>query len=263
MGVNDLVPAARVPTSATGARTTPTRLRALVVLLLSTVVLTGCGAASSGAAASAAPSAATTIDTESEAAEAVVQQNRLFAGIGPLESDAIGQANYWEADDTEDGYRVRYTVGWGDCMAGCIQRREFTYEVTRTGAVRLVDERGDAIPADVLEKLARGAGGGSAQQGVTGRVVGGPVCPVEQPNDPACDPRPVPGAVLLLRSADGSELVVTTDESGLFSVELPAGEYVIEAQQLDGYVAPPQPIAVVVEEGGSTEVELEYDTGIR
>jgi hypothetical protein len=240
-----------------------TWIRTLLVAMAVVAVLTGCGSSGS-AAASAAPSTAASVDNAFEAAEAVAHQNRLLAGIGPLEHDSIGQATYWESDPIADGYRVRYSIGWGDCMAGCINGHEFTYEVTRAGAVRLVDERGDVIPADVLSRLEQGAGSGGTRQGVIGRVVAGPVCPVEQPNDPACDPRPVPGALILVRAADGAEVMrIETDESGLFVAELPAGEYLLEAQPGEGYMAAPAPLPVVVEDGAATEIQLEYDTGIR
>jgi hypothetical protein len=265
MGVNDLVPRRPARTLAAGApTTTPTRWPSVIALLALAGILGACASGGAAASASAAASSVpTTIESASEAAGAVAQQNRLLAGIGPLESDAIGQANYWDAESTEDGYRVRYTLGWGDCLAGCIESHEFTYEVSRAGSVRLVAEDGDVIPADVVDKLSDGGGGGIAHQGVTGRVVAGPVCPAEQPNDPACDPRPVPGAVIVVRSADGSEVRIQADESGLFALELAAGDYILEPQPVDGYMAAPQPIAIAVEEGTSTEVELEYDTGIR
>jgi hypothetical protein len=260
MGVNDLVFARRVRAPASPSTT---RIRTLLGALAILLSLSACGSSGS-AAASAAPSVAETIDSEVEAARAVAKENPILSGVGPLESDSIGQANYWDADTTSDGYALRYSIGWGDCMAGCIQGHEFTYEVTRAGAVRLVSERGDVIPPDVVARLEERAGDGAARQGVTGRVVAGPVCPVEKPDDPACDPRPVPGAMLFLRAADGTELMrIQTDESGLFEVELPAGEYVLEAQQVQGYMGAPEPVVVVVQEGAPTSVELEYDTGIR
>jgi hypothetical protein len=260
MGVNDLALVRRLRAPAAGTPTPIRTRRAALALAGIVAILAGC-AAGAAPAASAAASAAQSIDNAFEAAEAVAQQNRLLAGVGPQESDAIGQANYWAAERTADGYRVRYTVGWGDCMAGCIESHEFTYDVRTDGLVRLVSEEGAAIPADVIDRLAQG--GDAPGQGVTGRVVAGPVCPVERPDDPSCAPKPVPGAVLILRSADGSTLRVEADESGLFSVELPPGEYVVEGQPVEGLMGAPAPVTVVVEEGAATAIELEYDTGIR
>jgi hypothetical protein len=37
----------------------------------------------------------------------------------------------------------------------------------------------------------------------------------------------------------------------------------VEGQPVEGLMGAPAPVAVVVEEGAATAIELEYDTGIR
>jgi hypothetical protein len=130
-------------------RASTTWIRTLLGALAILISVSACGGASSGAAASPVPSVAETIDSEFEAARAVARENPILSGVGPLESDSIGQANYWDADATTDGYALRYSIGWGDCMAGCIDRHVWTYEVWPDGRVELVGEAGPEVPPDV------------------------------------------------------------------------------------------------------------------
>lgn len=109
----------------------------------------------------------------------------------------------------------------------------------------------------------------SAAGNVAGVATAGPVCPVERPGDSACAPRPVGGAVIVVTRPDGSEVArVTTALDGRFSLDLPAGEYLLVPQPIDGLhgTAPSVPFTV-----GSTDqpgpspspLQVEYDTGIR
>jgi len=191
-------------------------------------------------------------------------ENPLLAGVRQREADAVGQPAWWEGKETADGWQLVYTIGWGDCLAGCIERHTFTYDVARDGTVALVDEGGDAIPAAVRETLALDAAVPFVSQGVAGRATAGPVCPVERPNDPACAPRPVAGAVLVIRAADGSEIArFATAADGGFGQELPVGEYVLEAQPVEGLMGTPAPIPFRVADGHAAELDVSYDTGIR
>ena len=49
---------------------------------------------------------------------------------------------------------IEITVGWGDCMAGCIERHVWTYEVSPDGTVELIAEQGDPVPADLPRSAA-------------------------------------------------------------------------------------------------------------
>lgn len=99
------------------------------------------------------------------------------------------------------------------------------------------------------------------------RAVAGPVCPVErQPPDPACAPRPVEGARILVQPGDGRDIVVgeaTTDADGHGSVALPPGEYFVFGLDVEGLMGRPEPVTVSVEPGETVTVDLVYDTGIR
>ena len=116
--------------------------------------------------------------------------------------------------------------------------------------------------------IAIACGGGSptpvdSGSGIAGRAVAGPVCPVERPGDPACEPRPVAGALVIVRGADGSEVATAqTADDGRYEVFLPPGQYTVEGTPVGGLMGNPAPVEVQVIEGFET-VDLQYDTGIR
>lgn len=93
----------------------------------------------------------------------------------------------------------------------------------------------------------------------------GPTCPVETvPPDPACAPRPVPGARVGILDGQGrSVAAVVLDANGAAIVPLPAGNYVVQAQPAAGLMGTPGPMNVAVVDGTMTPVVLSYDTGIR
>ena len=92
----------------------------------------------------------------------------------------------------------------------------------------------------------------------------GPTCPVEQPDDPACAPRPVPGATVLVLDDQGQTVTtVVTDPVGAAFAALPAGNYVVRAQPVEGLMGTPEAQNVTVVDGTMAPVTLAYDTGIR
>ena len=98
---------------------------------------------------------------------------------------------------------------------------------------------------------------------ISGTANAGPTCPVERPGDPACAPRPLAGATILIRDATGSDVAtILTDAAGRFRVALPPGVYTVIGQPVEGLMGNPGPVDVDVGEGDIT-VELSYDTGIR
>jgi len=107
---------------------------------------------------------------------------------------------------------------------------------------------------------------GSLSVEVSGRVVAGPVCPVErQPPDPACADRPVPGAALLVEDASGAEVQrVTSNASGLFTLRLRTGSYRIVPQPISSMPGTPPPVELSVRPGEVPKpITISYDTGIR
>ncbi|MEA2631359.1 MAG: SdrD B-like domain [Chloroflexota bacterium] len=101
--------------------------------------------------------------------------------------------------------------------------------------------------------------------GIRGTATAGPVCPVEKiPPDPSCAPRPVAGAILVVRDPSGSEIArATTAADGTFFVDLPAGAYTVEPQAVAGLMGTARPQSVTVAGGVVSTIQVDYDTGIR
>jgi hypothetical protein len=124
-----------------------TRPASLLTVLL---VLAACSAGG-GPPASPSPSPAGPIVTSPEEAAARVQaEHPEFAGLGPLDPDLIGACCWSEAKAVDGGYQVVFTVGWGDCPAGCINRHRWTFAVAPAGQVGLIGEEGPEVPANVM-----------------------------------------------------------------------------------------------------------------
>jgi hypothetical protein len=101
--------------------------------------------------------------------------------------------------------------------------------------------------------------------GLSITAAAGPTCPVETiPPDPACAPRPVAGATILVKDGQGKTVAtLVTDPTGTASAALPAGNYVVEPQPADGLMGTAESQQVTVVNGTITPVLLAYDTGIR
>jgi hypothetical protein len=85
-----------------------------------------------------------------DAAALVIATDPRFSGAVRLKPDLIGASKWWEAEPlAAGGYRIKLTVGWGDCPAGCIQRHVWTYDVDANGGITLVSESGDQVPSDL------------------------------------------------------------------------------------------------------------------
>ena len=101
---------------------------------------------------------------------------------------------------------------------------------------------------------------------LSGIVLAGPTCPVvRDPPDPACEDRPVTGAEIVAIDAEGQEVArASSDAEGAFTIALPAGEYQLVPQPVEGLLGTASPIAIVVADAGRLEpVTIVYDTGIR
>jgi hypothetical protein len=165
---------------------------------------------------------------------------------------------WYEASMADEGFVVTVTLGSGDCQAGCINRRTWTYEVLTDGTVSLVAEEGDEIeysPPDGTQDPIT----------VTAHLVASPVCPVEQsPPDPNCAPRPVANADVVLYAPDGTEVArASSDADGAAAFEVPAGAYFVVAEAAEGLMRGPDAQAFSAVGGDSVDLLLGYDTGIR
>ena len=121
------------------------------------------------------------------------------------------------------------------------------------------------VAVSVLVGLVACAGYTGLQGSIAGRVVAGPVCPVEtDPPDPACAPRPVEGAEVTVITADGRRWVTRSDADGRFRIEVPVGQAVVSFGDVEGLMGTPVDIEVSVTEGVTSDLgEVADDTGIR
>jgi hypothetical protein len=126
-------------------------------LALAALTLAACGPA--GAAPSPTPAAtvrptptpiAATVASPEDAATLVIASNPIFAGATKQDPELIGASKWWTATPTAGGgYQIEITVGWGDCIAGCIDRHVWTYLVEPDGTLELIAEEGDDVPSDL------------------------------------------------------------------------------------------------------------------
>ena len=84
------------------------------------------------------------------------------------------------------------------------------------------------------------------------------------PPDPRCAPRPVAGAVVLIRDASGAEAArVTTRRTARSSSSFAPGTTSWSRSPRRDSWAQPGAQSVTVVDGVASTVELDYDTGIR
>lgn len=118
----------------------------------------------------------------------------------------------------------------------------------------------------VAASLIAGCGSDSPRIGSNGRVSGhvlaGPTCPVEQPGDINCQPKPVQGSVQFEQDGD---VVRTVDinAGGDFATEIPAGIYTVTVDVGDNIFPVCSPVEVEVQADADAVVEISCDTGIR
>jgi len=211
------------------------------------------------------------VDTPEEAVAAVVAMDPRFTGIEPFNPDLIGQSSWYKVMPASGvgAYIVQIRIGWGDCQAGCIDEHLWSFAVLPDGTVNLQSESGDAIPPDAFPQPAgtgQTGGGqtGGGQTGIAGVATAGPTCPVETIGDPACAPRPVADATIVVVDGSGAEVARTsTRADGAFFIAVPAGDYTVRGEPVQGLMGTPEPTAVSVSEGSASQIQLGYDTGIR
>ncbi|HEV2239014.1 MAG TPA: carboxypeptidase-like regulatory domain-containing protein [Ktedonobacterales bacterium] len=124
-----------------------------------------------------------------------------------------------------------------------------------------------ALAAALGLVAACGSGGGAtiAPGTLTGDVVAGPTCPVEQINNP-CPPKIITNREVKILTTGGQvATTTTTDAQGHFSVSLAPGAYVVQVTIVAGQPGMRQttPGDVTVASGKPSYIKIELDTGIR
>lgn len=100
---------------------------------------------------------------------------------------------------------------------------------------------------------------------IIGRLVAGPVCPVEtDPPDPACVPHPVADAGVVAMDVDGNEYRALSGVDGSFRLAVPAGKVVVTFSEVEGLMGVPEAVTVTLAHMETVDLgEIGYDTGIR
>ena len=260
-------------------------LTVLGLLLVACSAPGGAGSAAPTASSASTPTPVRSFIVAADAAAIVLAQDPRFSGIGARDAGMVGHGSWYEVTPDAAGWRVTIQVGWGDCPAGCIHRHTWEYVVGFDGAASKIGETGDELPAVIGPPASEPAtsaqpsptAGGpgappvpipsSGGPWLVGVATAGPVCPVERiPPDPACAPRPVIGATIVVLDPGGREVArATTSADGTYRVAVPAGSVRVGASPAAGLMGTPAPIDAVVPAGPGAwlRVDLVYDTGIR
>ena len=251
-----------------------TRRSPLLLLLVATsLLIAACGSATTSPGPSPTP-AGGPVTTPEQAVAAVIAHEPRLTGISARDSNAIGQASWYEVAQASGvgAFIVSVRVGWGDCPSGCIDEHTWVYAVGPNGEVTIQSEGGGEVPPDAWPSPAAAGGGNDGNGGVNGpgtglfvTAVAGPTCPVEtNPPDPNCAPRPVTTAVIVVTDNTGNGVAkVQLDESASAFIPLPPGDYLVEAMPVDGMMGTAQSQTATVVDGKRTPLEFVYDTGIR
>jgi len=127
------------------------------------------------------------------------------------------------------------------------------------------------VAGDTAFSQEKNGGPGAGATGlVRGNVVLAPACPGPARLDrPECRKRPIETSVRVFGAAtrggnadDRPLTIVTTDPSGRFRIELPAGSYRLEPVS-PSRIARAKPVEVTVSAGSTIDVELSIDSGMR
>jgi len=197
------------------------------------------------------------VASAAQAAALVLASDPHFGAIRPASPDGVGECCTYQAVDAAPGFGVTVDVGWGDCPAGCINHHQWVFTVDRDGTITLVGQSGDADPP-----VPAGEG---VSASIKLHLLAGPTCPVvHNPPDPACAPRPVAGAEVVVRGPDGAELGrATSSDQGEVGLRFPPGAYYVEPQPVQGLLGTPAPFAFSAVGSEAVDINVNYDTGIR
>lgn len=102
--------------------------------------------------------------------------------------------------------------------------------------------------------------------GIRGTVLLGPTCPVESSpgaNDPVPCLTPYVATLVVLDGEGVKVATITSGGDGRFQLDLPPGDYVVTPESGTDTYPIAQPQSVTVATGVYTEIQVNYDTGIR
>ncbi len=97
---------------------------------------------------------------------------------------------------------------------------------------------------------------------VSGTVLAGPTCPVEQPGDTNCQPKPVQGVVQFRQDGDVVDTALI-NANGEFAADIPIGSYIATVDIGDNIFPSCPPVEFEVRTEIETIADINCDTGIR
>ena len=104
-----------------------------------------------------------------------------------------------------------------------------------------------------------------SDSGIEGKVVKGPMCPVERLDQP-CPDKAVEAEIEIQGQDDqDNKLRIRSGKDGRFRIDLTPGKYTLTPISPNPGAPPraPGPQSVTVESGKYTQVTIKYDSGIR
>jgi protocatechuate 3,4-dioxygenase beta subunit len=104
--------------------------------------------------------------------------------------------------------------------------------------------------------------GGSGSSGIQGKVLLGPMCPVQQVGSP-CPDKPIKAEITVTDANGKTVATAHSDADGTYRISLPAGSYTVAAKRPDDSFGFGKPVTVDVSGGTFVQVNLLVDSGIR
>jgi carboxypeptidase family protein len=98
--------------------------------------------------------------------------------------------------------------------------------------------------------------------GIEGKVLLGPMCPVQQVNSP-CPDKPIEADITVTTSDGKTVATGRSDADGTYRISLPPGSYTVVAKRAGGEFGSGKPVSVDVSGGTFVHVNLVVDSGIR
>jgi hypothetical protein len=140
--------------------------------------------------------------------------NGALTDGGDIQAELKG--NYWQ---------LKYSIGFGDCMAGCSDRTTWTFNVYPDRGVQFAGRSGSRLPSP--RELPSGIQGRSISSQLPGIIRRNPDG-TEQRVEPTISPVRIPIAVL---NQGGDNITrIEPDEEGYFRIGLPPGSYTLVPQ---------------------------------
>ena len=154
---------------------------------------------------------------------------RLFNGIQGVEyanvNGVLTDGGDIQAEFKGNYWQLKYSIGFGDCMAGCSDRTTWTFNVYPDGGVQFAGRSGSRLPSP--RELPSGIQGRSTSSQLPGIIQRNPDG-TEQRVEPTISPVRIPIAVL--DQAGRNITRIEPDEEGYFRIGLPPGSYTLVPQ---------------------------------